>query len=121
MEDTDVRFSSQSYTNWYMNLPTGFSLRNVYRRVTTCLIPKKIEALNSMTAKFAPKNRVYCRTPSLVPAQVVMAVSIHSVGMEEFIDRAGTKSGFPPQILALNNSCRNMTRRKRTSVSTKNA
>jgi hypothetical protein len=96
MEDTDVRFSSQSYTNWCMNLPTGFSLRNVYGRVTTCLTLKQIEALNNMNAKFVPRSRLYCRTLSLLPAQVAMAVSIHSVGMEEFIDRDGTKNRFSP-------------------------
>ena len=53
------------------------------------------EALNNMLSKFAPKNRVYCRTPSL-QARVAMAVSIHSVGVKEFIDRVGTKSGFSP-------------------------
>ena len=36
MEDTDVRFSSQSYTSWCVNLLTGFLLRNVDGRVTTC-------------------------------------------------------------------------------------
>ena len=56
------------------------------------------EALNNMISKFAPKNRVYCRTPSL-QARVGMAVSIHSVGIEEFIDRVGTKSGFSPPNL----------------------
>jgi hypothetical protein len=53
------------------------------------------EALNIMISKFATKNRVYCRTPSL-QARVVMAVSIHSIGVEEFIDRVGRKSGFSP-------------------------
>jgi hypothetical protein len=58
------------------------------------------EALNNMIAKFAPKNRDYSQTISL-RARVAMAICIHSVGLEAFLERLSDRMGFASNTSSL--------------------